>query len=62
MTDIVRELCADELDTVSGGFDFSYLALYVLQTAGEASILQQATQVVVGLSSAGACPAGMSCT
>jgi hypothetical protein len=34
---MMRELYVHELDSLSSGFDFSYLAFCVLQTAGEAT-------------------------
>ena len=64
MTDMMRELCAHELENVSGG-EVAFLPLYVLQTGGFASILQGAVNNAAGAASLDApapCPAGMICT
>ena len=63
MTDMMRELCAHELEDVSGG-DIAYLPLYVFQTGGFAANPQSAVNNLAGaaaLDAPGPCPAGMSC-
>jgi hypothetical protein len=61
MTDMMRELRAEELDNVSGG-GFGSIGSSIAQTGGGATVTGLATEVYYGDLVLSACPAGMICT
>jgi hypothetical protein len=61
MTDMMRELRAEELDNVSGG-GFGSIGSSIAQTSGGATVTGLATEVYYGDLVLSACPAGMICT